>query len=115
MDQKKISLSISRNIKKYRQLNHMTQEELAGKLFLDTQYYAQLERGERNFTIEKIALACSIFHVGIEDIIELQDQDSTTSDTTTYITEITEQLDKLTHSQLLLVKKFIADVIPYCK
>lgn len=45
---------ISQNIKKYRLLNNMTQEELAGKLYLDTQYYAQLERGERNFTIEKI-------------------------------------------------------------
>ncbi len=36
--------AISQNIKKYRLLNHMTQEELAKELYLDTQYYAQLER-----------------------------------------------------------------------
>lgn len=45
--------SIHQNIRKYRLLNNMTQEELAEKLDLDTQYYAQLERGERNYTIEK--------------------------------------------------------------
>ena len=56
--------SISQNIKKYRLINNLTQEELAGKLNLDTQYYAQLERGERNFTIEKIINLCSIFHIG---------------------------------------------------
>lgn len=110
-----ISLSISKNIKKYRQLNRMTQEELAGKLFLDTQYYAQLERGERNFTIEKIALACSVFNVGIEDIIELDVAYSPASDTASVISEINNQLAPLTQSQLLLVQKFIKDVVPYCK
>lgn len=110
-----ISLSISKNIKKYRKLNRMTQEELANKLFLDTQYYAQLERGERNFTIEKIALACSVFHVGIEDIIELDSASSPASDTSSVISEINDQLAPLTQSQLLLVQKFIKDVVPYCK
>ena len=108
-----ISLQISRNIKKYRKLNHLTQEELADKLFLDKQYYAQLERGERNFTIEKIVLACSIIQVGIEDIIELQ---SSSSDNTEIIlNEIINLLKPLNHSQLLLVQKFIADIVPYCK
>lgn len=63
--------SIAQNIKKYRLLNNMTQEELARQLYLDTQYYAQLERGERNFTIEKIINVCSLFHIGVENIIEL--------------------------------------------
>lgn len=110
-----ISLSISKNIKKYRQLNHMTQEELAGKLFLDTQYYAQLERGERNFTIEKIALACSVFHVGIEDIIELDTTHKKTHNTSSIISDIADQLTTLTKSQLLVIQKFITDVVPYCK
>ena len=112
---KNISLSISQNIKKYRKLNHMTQEELADKLFLDTQYYAQLERGERNFTIEKIALACSVFHVGIEDIIELDASQEKIGETSCIISEITNQLSSLTQSQLLLIQKFIKDVVPYCK
>ena len=110
-----ISLSISKNIKKYRQLNHMTQEELASELFLDTQYYAQLERGERNFTIEKIALACTVFHVDIEDIIELDTTHEKAYDASSIISEISNQLTTLTQSQLLLIQKFITDVVPYCK
>ena len=52
--------SISNNIKKYRLLNNMTQEMLAEQLGLDTQYYAQLERGERNFTLKRLIRLCSI-------------------------------------------------------
>ncbi|MBQ3602190.1 MAG: helix-turn-helix transcriptional regulator, partial [Lachnospiraceae bacterium] len=59
--EKKTQNSIANNIKKYRLLNNMTQKELSEKLYLDTQYYAQLERGERNFSIEKIAMICSLF------------------------------------------------------
>ena len=112
---KKNSLNtIAKNIKKYRLLNNMTQDELAQKLYLDTQYYAQLERGERNFTIEKIILACSTFHIGIEDIIEIESSSDADSIKST-INDITSQLEGLSYSQLQLIKKFISDIVPYCK
>ena len=66
----------------------MTQEQLANALYLDTQYYAQLERGERNFTIEKIILACTIFHVGIENIIVIEDSS---------VNDNSELLEKIIH------------------
>lgn len=110
---KSIPNPISQNIKKFRLLNKMTQEELAALLDLDTQYYAQLERGERNFTIEKITRLCSIFHVGIENIIELPA--SEIQDTEQLIKRLIPQLENLTYSQLLMVEKFITEVIPYTK
>ena len=105
--------SIAQNIKKYRLLNNMTQEELARKLYLDTQYYAQLERGERNFTIEKIINVCSLFHIGVEDIIELPSSRET--DTTHLQEDITAQLKDLSYPQLLLLQKFMSEIITYCK
>ena len=105
--------SISQNVKKYRLLNKMTQEELAELLYLDTQYYAQLERGERNFTIEKLIRLCSIFHIGIEDIIEIKKDSTETSDE--MLQKIYEQLKEFTPSQLALIEKFIVDFIPYIK
>lgn len=104
---------ISQNIKKYRLLNNMTQEELAGKLYLDTQYYAQLERGERNFTIEKIIQACTIFHVGIEDIIEINP--TNTEDTSILIESIQNNLKTLSYTQLSILNKFIQELLPYMK
>lgn len=105
--------SISQNIKKYRLINNMTQEELAGKLNLDTQYYAQLERGERNFTIEKIIHLCSIFHIGIENIIEVSP--SSSEDTELMLNHLTSKLQNLSYTQLSVVEKFITEIIPYVK
>lgn len=111
--EKKVQTSIAQNIKKYRLLNNMTQKDLAEKLFLDTQYYAQLERGERNFSIEKIAMICSLFHIGIEDIIELDADATSISDAATLTNELKASLDTLSYSQLLIVKKFIQEIVPY--
>lgn len=105
--------SIAQNIKKYRLLNNMTQEELARQLYLDTQYYAQLERGERNFTIEKIINVCSLFHIGIEDIIELPS--SQEADTSHLQEEIIARLKELSYPQLLLLQKFMSEIITYCR
>lgn len=105
--------SISQNIKKYRLLNKLTQEQLAELLDLDTQYYAQLERGERNFTIEKIIRLCNIFHVGIENIIEVDVEER--PDTQELLNKILPLMKELTYSQLSLVEKFITDIIPYTR
>lgn len=110
---KNVSVQIAQNIKKYRLLNNMTQEELAGHLDLDTQYYAQLERGERNFTIEKIIRICTFFHIGIESIIEIQDFPS--DDAAQLRQNLTSTLESLTYSQLRLVEKFITEIVPYTK
>lgn len=111
--QKNISNSISKNIKKYRLMNNMTQEELAGKLNLDTQYYAQLERGERNFTIEKIIHLCSIFHIGIENIIEVAPADQRNTDS--LLQSLIPRLRNLSYTQLSAVEKFVEEFVPYIK
>ena len=91
----------------------MTQEELGGKLNLDTQYYAQLERGERNFTIEKIIHLCSIFHIGVEEIIEVETTEPENTDILTK--RLVSKLKNLSYTQLSVVEKFITDIVPYIK
>jgi len=104
---------ISQNIKKYRLLNNMTQEDLAAALELDPQYYAQLERSERNFTLEKVIRLCSILHVNIEDIIDINNEKTHATQET--LTHIENCLTHMTESQLLVVDKFISEIIPYIK
>ena len=110
---KQVPNSIHQNIRKYRLLNNMTQEELAEKLDLDTQYYAQLERGERNFTIEKIIRLCSIFHTGIENIIEVSLKEN--QDTSELLQNMMPLLESLSYSQLIMLEKFITEILPYAK
>lgn len=105
--------TIAKNIKKYRLLNQLTQEQLASKLNMDTQYYAQVERGERKFTLEKVILACQVLRVNIQDIIEIpiieQRHDKET------LKKIQNYLDGANDSQLFLIEKFITEILPYIK
>lgn len=112
----KINKQISSNIKKYRKLNCLTQEQLAEKLSLDTQYYAQLERGERNFTIEKIALICELFQIDISEIIELpKTTEINPHEQAKRIAEISQKLASLSQKQLTILEKYIDEVLPLQK
>lgn len=102
---------IPQNIKKYRLLNKMTQADVAAALNLDTQYYAQLERGERNFTVEKIILLCSVLNVEISNIIEITPASNQATPETRM--RINDLLNSLSESQILLIEKIINDIIPY--
>ena len=113
MDYKALE-NIPKNIKKYRLANKLTQEQLAEKLNLDTQYYAQLERGERNFTIDKIVSACLVFNIGIEDIVEITPIEQPI-DTSPMIERLMSYMKKLNVNQLSSVEKFIVEITPYIK
>jgi transcriptional regulator with XRE-family HTH domain len=110
-----LSSNIAQNIKKYRQLNNMTQKDLSEKLYLDTQYYAQLERGERNFTIEKICMICSLFHIGIDDIIQVNQDETLHEDYSALVEELSLSLKQLNYSQLLVLKKYIEEIAPHTR
>ena len=110
-----ISVVISKNMKKYRLLNHMTQEQMAEKLYIDTQYYVQLERGIRGFTIEKIVAACAVFHIGIENIIEIEKVGIQENESEFLQTELSEKIKSLSYRQLILTERFISDVLPFAE
>ena len=100
---------IPKNIKKLRLQNNMTQADVVAALNLDTQYYAQLERGERNFTVEKLIMLCSILKADINNIIDIQTETSAASQET--LDRIGDLLSALTESQLRLLERIINDII----
>ena len=97
--------SVARNIKKYRLLNNMTQEELA--------QHAQLERGERNFTLQRVVSVCSLFHIGIEDIIHIPTDNA--DKTQELLQSLHKKMGSMSYVQLLSLDKFIEDIVPYIK
>jgi transcriptional regulator with XRE-family HTH domain len=55
--------NIGKNIRSYREKNHISQEELANLAGIDRSYLGSVERGERNISainIRKLARALSI-------------------------------------------------------
>lgn len=57
----RISIETGRRIRMYRAQQHLSQEELAEKCGMHPTYIGQLERGEKNATLEsisKVRLVC---------------------------------------------------------
>ncbi|MCR4961935.1 MAG: helix-turn-helix domain-containing protein [Lachnospiraceae bacterium] len=106
-------LQIAKNIKKYRLLNKLTQEEMAKKLNVDYQYYAQLERGKRNFTLERIMDSCSVLHVELNDIIPdvPRSEEEDNIDRAVLIGQISQKLNEVSTKELLKIQRFINDFI----
>ncbi len=101
---------IADNIKYYRKLRNLTQEQMAFELDIDAQYYAQLEQGRRNFTLEKLIDSCAILNVRIEDIIPTSDPSDI--DTKPAIEEINKKLAGASIKQLSVINQFIDQILP---
>ncbi len=100
--------NIADNVRKYRKLNNLTQEQMAYALDIDTQYYSQLEQGRRHFTLERVLDCCEILNVKIDDIVPSPFQKE--EDTSDLIKTINEKISKSSKKELLLIDKIIDDL-----
>ena len=60
-------------------------------------------------------MICSLFHIGIDDIIELDADTDAPNDTQVLLRDLTLSLSNLSYSQLLIVKKFLEEIVIYVK
>jgi len=99
---------IVNNIKKFRLIRNLTQQRLSEMVNMDTQYYAQIERGERNLTLDKLIDICRALNVHIEQVIEIDVAENEQSQE--IIDRIHSMLSHYTDIQLLVIEKVIADI-----
>jgi transcriptional regulator with XRE-family HTH domain len=67
----KLSTIVGNNIKKYRKILHISQEELAEKAGLHRTYIGGIERGERNITLDSLQVIATALNVApVELIVE---------------------------------------------
>ena len=59
------------NVRKYRHLLNISQEELAHKADLHRTYIGMIERAEKNITLVNIEKIANALEVGIEDLISI--------------------------------------------
>lgn len=105
---KEITKIIGERLRSYRNRACLSQEELAEKSGLHNTYIGQLERGEKNATlesIEKVARALDLpFEILFEKIIIGNTENTTTKECYELITALTEKEQK---AILDLIKKTI--------
>ena len=69
-------MEVNEKVKKLRQLNHLTQEQMAEKLNLSFDGYQKLERGERQFDINKLERIAAVFGITLPELFAI-DENST--------------------------------------
>ena len=70
------NMEVNEKVKKLRQLNHLTQEQMAEKLNLSFDGYQKLERGERQFDINKLERIAAVFGITLPELFAI-DENST--------------------------------------
>ena len=68
-------MSNDNNVKHYRKIKKLTQEDIAKLLYIDRSVYAKKEKGKVNFTIEEVFILEKVLEVSIYDLFKpIQDK-----------------------------------------
>ena len=68
-------MSNDNNVKHYRKIKKLTQEDVAKVLYIDRSVYAKKEKGKINFTIEEIFILEKILETSLYDLFKpIQDK-----------------------------------------
>lgn len=71
---------LGQRIRMYRKQQHMSQEKLAELSGLHPTYIGQMERGEKNPTIESLYKICTALHIPITLLVEKLDEYTVNAD-----------------------------------
>ena len=63
-------MSNDNNVKHYRKIKKLTQEDISKVLYIDRSVYAKKEKGKVNFTIEEIFILEKVLEVSIYDLFK---------------------------------------------
>ena len=68
-------MSNDNNVRNYRKIKKLTQEDIAKLLYIDRSVYAKKEKGKVNFTIEEIFILEKTLETSIYDLFKpIQDK-----------------------------------------
>lgn len=77
MDTKKLLIIFGENVRKYRKILNISQEELAERANLHRTYIGMIERAEKNITLLNMEKIANALEVKIEDLLKLSNNEKT--------------------------------------
>ncbi|MCI8933733.1 MAG: helix-turn-helix transcriptional regulator [Clostridiaceae bacterium] len=110
-----LSVEIGKNIRKYRKLRGLTLEKLAEALDTETNYLGQCERGERRFSLDKLADLIEYFGITANDIIPPPSAKRQARENSVYLRQINELLAGCTENQLAAALHMLQAAVPFLK
>lgn len=99
-EKKEINIKIGEQVKKARERNGITQEQLAEKIDVSPQYISDLERGVVGISVEKLKKLCVVLGVSSDEILfgNIQTESSAA---------FFEKISILSESQVLILSDII--------
>lgn len=98
---------IAFRLRKIRELKGMTREAFCEPLYENSEYWGMIERGEQSISLAKLLQVCEVYHIPIEDLVDLNYSPQEDSNIRS---EIITLLDHCHGKQLDVIRKFIADI-----
>lgn len=107
---------LSDKIRVLREMNKLSQEEMAAKMNMSRSGYAKLERGESKLNVERLEQIADIFQVGLMELVAMANgatfnfnENATQSNYYGNSEKLTSEIEKLNlviqHQQELLAQK----------
>lgn len=69
-------MKVNEKIRLLREKNHLTQEDMANRLQLSTNGYANIERGETKLTFERLEQIAQIFDIDVTELVSYGEQNA---------------------------------------
>ena len=104
-----LTVTIGRNMRRYREQCGRTQKEVAKLLNIDAQYYGEAERGRKRLSLECLTELCSFYRIPLDCLIPVPIREDE-SDREKALAELEAVLDGCTADQLRLLRLLARDV-----
>ncbi|MDQ0110942.1 helix-turn-helix domain-containing protein [Paenibacillus harenae] len=108
-----ISKLIGENIRSHRKRRGLSQEQLALRAEINASYMGQVERGEKNPTIDVLAKISAALQTPLEHIVNVDSMPLSADDNSGYADKIAHQLNGLTAREQEAVYKFVKQLVQF--
>jgi transcriptional regulator with XRE-family HTH domain len=103
------------NIRQLRKIRGLSQEQLAFRAEINASYMGQVERGEKNPTIDVLSKIAKALHTPLEDIVNVSNVTDATDETENegYATKIVHQINNLSLKEQEAVYRFVKQLVQF--
>ena len=98
---------IAFRLRKIRELKGLTREAFCTPLYENSEYWGMIERGEQSISLVKLLQVCEVYHIPIEDLIDLNYSPQRDAEVKA---DIASLLEHCHGKQIEVIRKFIEDI-----
>jgi len=104
---------IGDNIRNIRKSKGLSQEQLALRAEINASYMGQVERGEKNPTIDVLGKIAFALHTPLEQLVSLHSSDPMEDHDTIYAEKISHQLNGLSLKEQEVIYKLVKQMVQF--